>query len=147
MSSRAQKLHSEINQAISRCRGVYSLWSKEHAVNYNTMLVFYTIQEQGFCTQKQLCNHYLLPPQTINHVIAGLRDRGLLCLSPEHSQGKEKAFILTKEGSVYSRELLTSLNKVEEQTMKIMGEEKLTALNQLLLEYAQTMHASLHDDD
>lgn len=61
MDSQNRKLHNSVNHAIINCRGVYSQWAKRTGVNYNRMLVFYTIRDYGYCTQKQMCDQYLLP--------------------------------------------------------------------------------------
>ena len=66
-----------INRAIVQFRGIYSAWSASHGISYNEMLVLYTIRDQGYCTQKQICDSYLLPRQTINHVIAAMRQAGI----------------------------------------------------------------------
>ena len=95
MDHEIQKLHDQVNQAIIRCRRVYSVWAKKNKVSYNRMLVLYTIREYGSCTQKQVCDSYMLPRQTVNHVITEMRKEGILAVSEEMSRGKEKALVLT----------------------------------------------------
>ena len=90
MEYKIQKLYDQVNQAIIRCRGVYSMWAKNNNVSYNRMLVLYTIREFGSCTQKQICDSYLLPRQTVNHVISEMKKDGILVADPEKSTGKEK---------------------------------------------------------
>ena len=82
MEYKIQKLYDQVNQAIIRCRGVYSMWAKNNNVSYNRMLVLYTIREFGFCTQKQICDSYLLPRQTVNHVISEMKKDGILVADP-----------------------------------------------------------------
>ena len=100
MEYKIQKLYDQVNQAIIRCRGVYSMWAKNNNVSYNRMLVLYTIREFGFCTQKQICDSYLLPRQTVNHVISEMKKDGILVTDPEKSIGKEKALVLTVFGKI-----------------------------------------------
>lgn len=114
MDQESLKLLAEINRAIVQYRGLYAAWSKAHGISYHELLVLYTIREQGFCTQKQICDSYLLPRQTINHVMLDLRERGLLELNPEHCIGREKAFVLSEQGRRYAGPLLEAL----EQAMK-----------------------------
>ena len=126
MEYKIQKLYDQVNQAIIRCRGVYSMWAKNNNVSYNRMLVLYTIREFGFCTQKQICDSYLLPRQTVNHVISEMKKDGILVTDPEKSTGKEKALVLTPEGERYSEKLLYSLSRMEERAAKAVravGEE------------------------
>ena len=113
MDHEIQKLHDQVNQAIIRCRRVYSVWAKKNKVSYNRMLVLYTIREFGFCTQKQICDSYLLPRQTVNHVISEMKKDGILVADLEKSTGKEKALVLTPEGERYSEKLLYSLSRMD----------------------------------
>lgn len=135
----------EVNRAIIKFRGTYSLWSGAHGISYNEMLVLYAIREHGFCTQKQICDSYLLPRQTMNHVFAGLRRNGLLTISEEHSAGREKAFVLTERGRQYAEPLLESLSRMETRAVELLGEEKLALLTELMLEYDQTLGQAMKE--
>lgn len=143
MDNQTLQLFHGINRAIIQFRGLYSIWSTEHGISYNEMLVLYTIREKGFCTQKQVCDSYLLPRQTIHNVIAGLRGEGLLAVSREHSSGREKAFVLTEKGQAYARPLLEALNRFEDRAFAAMGRDKLVALTGLMTEYDQALTKAL----
>jgi len=146
MDYEIQKLHDQVNQAIIRCRSVYSMWAKKNKVSYNRMLVLYTIREYGFCTQKRVCDSYLLPPQTVNHVITEMRKEGILEISLEKSCGKEKALVLTKSGEEYSEKLLYSLSIMEERTARRLGMEKIKRMTELFMEYDQVMEEVLEEN-
>ena len=109
------------------------------------MLVLYTIRENGFCTQKQICDNYLLPKQTMNNVITGLRKNGILEYDEAHGKGREKAFILTPNGKEYAAPFLESLDTVESRALDLLGEDKLQALTGLLLEYDQALNQALEE--
>ena len=138
---------NEINRTIIQWRGVYTLWSGRNHISYNEMLVLYTIRETGFCTQKQICDNYLLPRQTINHVIGTMRQEGLLQLSREHSRGREKAFVLTEKGRQALQPVLDRLNRAEEQAVEQLGGEKLHHLTELMQEYAHTLRLNMTGED
>lgn len=139
-----QMLH-KLNQAIIKFRGAYSTWASGQGITYNEMLVLYTLREQGFCIQKQICDNYCIPRQTINHVITVLRGAGYLRFSPEHSQGREKAFVLTEQGRAYAAPFLASLEQTESRAVALLGLEKLSLLTQLMLEYDQALTRALED--
>ena len=134
MDHEIQKLHDQVNQAIIRCRRVYSVWAKKNKVSYNRMLVLYTIREYGSCTQKQVCDSYMLPRQTVNHVISEMKKDGILVTDPEKSTGKEKALVLTPEGERYSEKLLYSLSRMEEREAKRLGEDKIPRMTEPVVE-------------
>lgn len=139
------KLLDDINQAIIKFRGMYSRWSSEHNISYHEMLVLYEIRDNGFCTQKQICENYLLPKQTINNVITAMRKDGLLVYDERHSTGREKAFILSEKGKQYAAPLLASLNAVEDRALELMSKDKLQTLTSLMLEYDQALNTAFDE--
>lgn len=141
MKKETLNLYNDINRAIIKCRGIYSAWSVNHGISYHEMLVIYTIREFGFCTQKQICDSYLLPRQTMNNVIRGMRENGLLMYSREYSHGREKAFVLSDKGDEYAAPLLASLDVMESATLELLGIEKMVILTQLLFEYDEALAA------
>ena len=145
MKSETLKLLNDVNSAIIKFRGIYSAWSYEHGISYNEMLVLYTIREQGYCTQKQICDSYLLPRQTMNHVFMGLRNQGILQYSKVHSFGKEKAYILSELGKEYATPFLESLDIVETKAIELLGEDKLEKLTELLLQYDEALTKALEE--
>ena len=145
MDQESLKLLAEINRAIIQFRGLYSAWSKEHSISYHELLVLYTIRDQGFCTQKQICDSYLLPRQTMNHVFLDLRERGLLEQSREHCIGREKAFVLSEQGKRYAKPLLDVLNRVELQTLEALGEKNVRSLVKDVLAYDQALESAMKE--
>ena len=138
-------LLNDVNRAIIKFRGIYSTWSKLHGISYHEMLVLYTIREKGFCTQKQICDSYILPRQTMNNVITGMRKNGLLELSGQYSKGREKAFVLSEKGELYAEPFLISLDRVESRAVELLGADKLQVLTDLLLEYDEALSVALEE--
>ncbi len=145
MKSETLKLLNDINNAIIKFRGIYSAWSYEHGISYNEMLVLYTIREQGYCTQKQICDNYLLPRQTMNHVFMVLRNQGILQYSKELSAGKEKAYTLSEHGKEYAKPFFESLDTVESRAIELLGEDKIETLTTLLLQYDTALTKALEE--
>lgn len=142
----ALKLLGDINHAVIRFRGAYSAWSKKHGISYNEMLVLYTIRDNGFCTQKQICDSYLLPRQTMNNVISDMRKRGLLTISPDKCAGREKAFMLTKEGKSYAAPLLDSLSKAEIQAIELIGLENIRSMAEAVMTFDNALNKAMEEN-
>lgn len=140
------KLLTGINCAVIKFRGLYAAWSKQHGISYHELLVLYTIREQGFCTQKQICDSYLLPRQTMNHVFLDLRKRGLLELSPKDCAGREKAFVLSEEGKRRALPLLESLNQMETRALQAFGLEKVREMVETVRAYDDVLQAAMNPD-
>ena len=146
MDQQTKALWDQITRAIIKYRGIYAAWSKQHEISYNEMLVFYTIRDEGFCTQKQICDSYLLPRQTMNHVFAKLCADGIIEVSAGYSVGREKAFVLTEQGRAYVAPLIESLNRMEEKAIALMGKEQLRAMSELVQTFDFALNAALEED-
>ncbi|MCH5274155.1 MAG: winged helix-turn-helix transcriptional regulator [Lachnospiraceae bacterium] len=147
MEEQNQRLITALNRAVIQYRGIYSAWSKKHNLSYNEMLVLYTIRDERFCTQKQICDSYLLPRQTMNYVFLKMRKEGLLVMDAAHSAGREKAFTLTEKGRAYAEPFLSSLNHVEARAEELMGRKKIEAMTALLREFDEALDKALKEND
>ncbi len=143
MNDNSIKLLSEINRAIIKYRGVYSGIAKKQGISYNELLVLYTIRDNGFCTQKQICDSYLLPRQTINNVISDMRKKELLEISPKHCVAREKAFILTKKGKSYATPLINAITEIEIKAAKSLGEENIKCLLSTLQNFDEALQHNI----
>lgn len=143
MDKELLKLLADINSAVIKFRGLYAAWAKRNGISYHELLVLYTIRDQGFCTQKQICDNYLLPRQTMNHVILELRKRGILEQSPEHSPGREKGFVLSDQGKQYAAPLLEALNRMEMQAVETFGRKNIQFMVKELLSYDQVLQETM----
>ncbi len=146
MEDESLKLLAEINHAVIKFRGVYSTWSKKHGISYNEMLVLYTIRDNGFCTQKQICDSYLLPRQTMNYVINDMKKRGLLTISETDCIGREKVFILTEKGETYAKPLLESLSNIEIQAIELIGAEKIRTMAEAVLSFDSALNKAMEEN-
>lgn len=105
----------------------------------------YTLREYGYCTQKQVCDSYILPKQTIHNVISAMRREGILVYDEENSRGREKAFVLSDKGREYAADFLSSLDAVENRALEALGKEKLGKLTELLLEFDSALNTALEE--
>ena len=144
MDQKQQRLFDDVNRAIIGFRGVYSDWSYKHGISYNEMLVLYTLREKGYCTQKQICDSYKIPKQTINNIISSLRRLGVLIHDDVHSKNREKAFVLSEKGKEYAAPFLKSLNEIESEALNMLGDDKIKALIGLLSEYNRALNLALN---
>lgn len=145
MEKNKQKLFDNVNRAIIKFRAIYFEWSRRHNISYHEMLVIYTIRENGYCTQKQICDNYLLPKQTIHNIISNMRENGILIYDESLSVSREKVFVLSEKGREYAAPFLESLDLVESGAMEILGKEKLNKLIELLLEYDMALNKALDE--
>lgn len=135
MKAEKIKLLNDLNRSIIKFRNMYSVWAEAQGISYHEMLVYYTIREYGFCTQKLICDSYILPKQTINNVFKNLCNEGVLVPDAEQSVNRQKAFGLSEMGKQKYLKFIDTLNAVEDKAFELMGEEKLRQLNDVFVQY------------
>lgn len=143
MDKDIQKILRDINTAIIKIRSVYAKWAKFNNVNYHEMLILYTLRDYESCTQKQICEQYLMPKQTINNVIKTLEKLEYIKLETGENNRREKNIVLTEKGKIYSENFMKELNELEEGTVKYFGENKLRKMADIAIKYGEILEKNL----
>lgn len=112
-----------VNTAISQTMNLYRIWAKKNQLNYNTLLVLYTLDDLKECTQKEICNWWALPKQTVHGILLDLQKNGYVKLVTSEKNKRERIVSLTPSGQEYANSHLTTLYLLEETAMQKMGEE------------------------
>lgn len=139
MDTNTLKMLSDINFSIIKVRSIYASWSKNNNINYHEMLILYSLRDNTACTQKQICDSYFLPKQTINNIVTDLKEKGYIRLTADKFNKKLKVLELTDEGKKYSDKYMNSLKEKEEKAVQIFGFEKLNQIVLLLNEYGNIL--------
>mgnify|MGYP003294453745 CR=1 FL=1 len=145
MNKKPQQLSVAVDNAVVKYRYAYSIIAKKFDISYNEMLVLYTLRENGCCTQKQICESYFAPKQTINNVITNMKNRGYLQQSSGLSIGREKVLVLTDCGKQFADSFFETLKIVEKKTVAAMGAENVEKLAQLLYQFDNQLLCSLKE--
>ena len=136
----------DFNMYINQIRGSWVQLAKKFNINYHEMLLLYHLYANGSCTQKLICEYYLLPKQTVNNIVMETRDRGFIEMGFAPNNRKEKVLVLTPRGEEYIASLVGSMNNVEKDMAEKMGEEKLHQLANLLMEYSEIIKEEISAD-
>ena len=95
---------------------LYSEWAKAHGMSYNEVMALYALDLGRAYTQKQICEEWLIPKQTLNTIVKDLERKGCVCI--ESLPGKrEKTVRFTERGHAYAWEHLRELYQMEERAM------------------------------
>lgn len=120
------RYHTLWRESIS----MYEEWSKEHGLSYNSVMVLYSLYEDDDnCTQKMICQKWLLPKQTVNTILKDFERRGFVVLSPAPSDKRNKLIHPTKTGKQYAEKIVPKLKELELFVMTTMGAEKTERMN------------------
>lgn len=111
------------NIALSSTMGLYRIWAKKHRVNYNTLSVLYTIDELQICTQKQICDWWALPKQTVHGILLDFEKKGYIATTTNGEDKRERLISFTESGNLFASSILKPLHAMEEAAMCKMGGE------------------------
>ncbi len=136
----------DFNMYINQIRGSWVQLAKKFNINYHEMLLLYHLYRHGSCTQKLICEYYLLPKQTVNNIVMDMKERNYIEMGFAANNRKEKVMVLTPAGEEYIASLVGSMNKVEESMAEKMGAENMALLAQLLVSYSDIIREEIVAD-
>lgn len=113
-----------VNTALSNTMDLYRLWAKKCNINYNTLLVLYTLNDCGICTQKQICEWWALPKQTVHGILLELEKSGYLKIETNAENKRERLISFTESGNCFSESILSRLYEMEERAMAQLSPEQ-----------------------
>ena len=112
------------------CNNVYEEWAKAHGLSMNSLLIFFSIQEdKQNCTQKAISQKWLIPKQTVNIILKDFEKRGLIELITMQKDKRNKLIQFTTEGKEYADSIISELRKVELFVIEKIGIERMKQLN------------------
>lgn len=113
-----------VNIALSSTLDLYRVWAKEHHLSYNALVILYTLNDYGMCTQKQICEWWALPKQTVHGILLEFEKKGILTITANAENKRERLVSLTGAGREFTASILEPLHKMEERAMEKMGGEQ-----------------------
>ena len=126
---------------------VYDDYIKRFHFNYNELACFYSLYVFGQCTQKQICNEWVLPKQTINTLCKSFIAQGLIEIVPHTGDKREKVLSLTDKGKQIAKPMIEPLLEIEKQAVKNFGDERMQKLvnefQEFQLTFSQTFLESI----
>lgn len=113
-----------INTALSGTLDLYRIWAKKYELNYNALVILYTLNDYKKCTQKQICDWWALPKQTVHGILLGFEKKGYIVISDNEENKRERFITFTEKGEKYASSILDKLYQMEENAMYRLGDEK-----------------------
>lgn len=113
-----------VNIALSGTLDLYRIWAKKHQLNYNALTILYTLSDYKECTQKQICNCWALPKQTVHGILLDFEKKGYITVTTNAENKRERLITFTESGEIFASSILDKLHQMEENAMDKLGEEK-----------------------
>lgn len=113
-----------VNIALSGTLDLYRIWAKKHQLNYNVLVILYTLNDYKKCTQKQICEWWALPKQTVHGILLDFEKKGYITITASTKNKRERLIAFTENGEIFASSILNRLYQMEENAMHKLGEEK-----------------------
>ena len=128
-----------VNIALSGTLDVYRIWAEKYNLNYNALVVLYTLHDYKVCTQKQICEWWALPKQTVHGILLDFEKKGYLNIRANTENKRERLITFTERGTEFASSVLEPLLSMEEHAMLQLGEEKRQQLIDTNMEYYELL--------
>lgn len=134
-----------VNVALSGTLDLYRIWAKKNHLNYNALLVLYTLNDYKTCTQKQICEWWALPKQTVHGILMDFEEKKYITMSANAENKRERLVSLSEDGKKFVFPILEQLHKMEENAMEKMGSEKRNQLIVCNSEYYELLREEINN--
>lgn len=136
---------AEYNQLLKNMDGLYHNAARQCGLSDSAFWVLYSIREnEGPCTQKELCESWFYSKQTVNSTLKQLEARGILKLELAPGNRKNKQIFLTEEGEKLAEEKILPLMRAEYRAFAGLDNEERRAFLNLTRKYIDQLRAEIH---
>ncbi|WP_020558781.1 MarR family winged helix-turn-helix transcriptional regulator [Thiofilum flexile] len=127
----------QLGRSISEVDDVMNAWIKKLGLNYSQFAVLYSLASSPNkqCTQKHICEEWLLPKQTVFNVCKEYKEIGWIVFSESAIDKRERILNLTEEGISQAEVILQATTIMSKKTFNHFGEKKTVQLFRLLEEF------------
>ena len=138
---RAYDALEELNQLYKQMDGIYHRYARRLGLSDTAFWILYCLGEGEPLTQRELCESWFYPPQTVNSALKGLERQGLMVLVPRAGNRKDKEMVLTPAGREYVRRAVEPLMEAERRALAALGDGGRERLFSLTRRYIRTLEA------
>lgn len=102
---------------------------KKYGLSYYELLVLLSLREgKEPCTQKQICEQWTLPKQTVHSILRNFLEREWVTFHVLENDKRNKGVSFTRSGSAFAGEVIDKLQSLECRVWERLGNEKSNAL-------------------
>ncbi|OAM30845.1 MULTISPECIES: MarR family winged helix-turn-helix transcriptional regulator [Eikenella] len=134
-------MHSSelIGKHVSEIDAVFDDWITQLGLSYTHFAVLYSLAAvpEGQCTQKQICQEYFLPKQTVFNVCKEYREKGWIEFHPSTTDKRERIMLLTEAGRAQAEPVMARTNRMCDNAIAAFGKKKTEQMFALMSEFCQ----------
>lgn len=115
----------------------FESYAKTQTVLLSELFVLYSFYHKKSLTQKDICDEWALPKQTVHTICKTLLEQNYLQSFDNPNDKRAKLLSLTDTGENYAKSIIAPLLEVENNTAQSFGIERLEKLIQEFAELEQ----------
>ena len=136
---------SIFNQLYKEVDEIYHIYAKRHGISDTALWLLYSLSENNAAyTQRELCDEWHCPPQTINSALKNLERKGYIELKSIAENHKNKLIVLTKEGLKLTQNIISPLINAERSAFQSLSEDEREALLSLTKKYVDFLKTKVN---
>lgn len=147
MNKDIRKQLDVIATVMSKTNGLYHRWAQKRNVNYYVSHVFYALHIKDSITQRQICEMFEIPKQSVNNIVTSLKKQGYITLEPGESDKREKRIQLTQSGRKYADIILADIYALDEKVVARIGQDMFSQLLEAMTAYCDALEIELKIED
>lgn len=123
--NKLHQLSAQYNALWIETNQLYEAWARQQGVSlYELLVILSIVEDNGMVLQKDICQRFAIPKQTINAIIKTLRNKGWLELKVLEQDRRSRKLCLTSEGSARAAQIAQALQGHEAQVWLRLGLER-----------------------
>ncbi|AUI65310.1 MULTISPECIES: MarR family winged helix-turn-helix transcriptional regulator [Glaesserella] len=137
----------ELGNCISEMDNALNHWISKLGLNYNHFAVLYALAQtvKNGCTQKQICEDWYLPKQTVFNICKEYKEKGWIEFAESANDKREKIMHLTESGKTQAEPIFHATRSVSELAFAEFGDEKIVQLFTLMREFSATFNQKIDE--
>lgn len=135
----------ELGKKISEIDECIDALIAKTGLSYSEFAVLYTLAKDGRSTQKKISEEWLIPKQTVFNVCKDFRQKGLVQISEQSADKRERAMSLTQKGHGVADPIARASDELGERVFARLGEKNARKLFSLLTRFCEICDDEIKD--
>lgn len=136
---------SRLAELTASLDNTFESYAKTQTVLLSELFVLYSFYHKKPLTQKDICDEWALPKQTVHTICKNLIAQSFLEIKDNPSDKRAKLLSLTDTGENYAKSIIAPLLEVENNTAQSFGIERLEKLIQEFAELEQIFKTKMSE--
>lgn len=114
-----------LNNIYKETDAIYNQLAKNHGLSSSAFWLMYIIcEEEGQCTQKDLCDQLVFSKQTVHSALMSLEKKGYLSLVSSQNDKRNKFIELTVLGKDFAQNHIVPIFQLEQEAFQRLSDEE-----------------------